>query len=145
MKFTTHNDLHQRYQSIRVVNLLVEIILCSQLHCINVFQFLPFLYELRGRGVKPRWRHARSGTWQGRWASQNMRGSADPSPPPRLRRRPPSNASPALGGVAHLTACTYRSVLVSKLPHKIVNLLFAITNYNIKLTVLWGSWLSETS
>ena len=31
------------------------------------------------------------------------------------------------------------SVLESQLPHKIVNLLFTITNENIKLKFLWGS------
>ena len=37
------------------------------------------------------------------------------------------------------------ALLESQLPHKIVNLLFTITNRNIKLTVLWGYWLSKTN
>jgi len=39
----------------------------------------------------------------------------------------------------YLTECIYSLVLESQLTHKIVNLLFTITNSNIKLTVLWGS------
>ena len=39
----------------------------------------------------------------------------------------------------YLTKCIYQLVLESQHPHKIVNLLFTITNSNIKLTVLWGS------
>ena len=38
-----------------------------------------------------------------------------------------------------LTECIYLFVLESQFPHKIVNLVFAITNSNIKLTVLCGS------
>ena len=38
-----------------------------------------------------------------------------------------------------LTECINQMVLESQLPHKIVNLLFIITNKNSKLTVLWGS------
>ena len=33
----------------------------------------------------------------------------------------------------------YQSVLDSQLSHENLNLLFALTNFNIKLTVLWGS------
>ena len=35
-------------------------------------------------------------------------------------------------------------VLQGQLPPKIVNLLFTITNQDIKLTVLWGGLLSKT-
>jgi len=34
------------------------------------------------------------------------------------------------------------NVSISQPPHKIVNLLFAITNWNNELTVWWGGWLS---
>ena len=43
----------------------------------------------------------------------------------------------------YLTDCIYELVLESQLPHRIVNLLFTITNQNIQLTILWGSWLSR--
>jgi hypothetical protein len=39
----------------------------------------------------------------------------------------------------HLTECVNRMVLESQLPHKIVNLLFTITNQDNKLTILWGT------
>ena len=40
---------------------------------------------------------------------------------------------------SYLTKCIYQLALEIHLPHKIVNLLFTITNSNTKLTVLWGS------
>ena len=43
----------------------------------------------------------------------------------------------------YLTDCIYELVLESQLPHKIVNIMFTITNQNTELTVLWGSWLSK--
>ena len=43
------------------------------------------------------------------------------------------------GTQSPLTECIYSLVLESQRPHKIVNLLFTITNEDIKLTVLWGS------
>ena len=59
-----------------------------------------------------------------------------------------------VGGRVHLTECIYQLVLESQLPHKIVNLLFTITDEDNKianllftvtdgdkLTVLTGSWL----
>ena len=39
----------------------------------------------------------------------------------------------------YLIFCIYELVLDSQLPHKIVTLLFTITNQNMKLIVLWGS------
>jgi len=38
---------------------------------------------------------------------------------------------------------SHRQVLESQLPRKIADLFFTITYRNIKLTFLWGSWLSE--
>ena len=45
---------------------------------------------------------------------------------------------------SYLTECIHQLVLVSQLPHKIDNLLFTITNWNIEQTVFGGSWLSKT-
>jgi len=44
----------------------------------------------------------------------------------------------------YLAEKIYEFFLPSQLPHKIVNLLFAITSQNMKLTVLWGIRLSKT-
>ena len=41
------------------------------------------------------------------------------------------------------TECIGSLVLESRLLHKIVNLPFSVTNWNLKLTVLWGSWLPK--
>ena len=38
----------------------------------------------------------------------------------------------------------HQSVLESQLPHKIENLLFTISDWGNKMTVLWGSWLPKT-
>ena len=40
---------------------------------------------------------------------------------------------------AYLTECIYELVLESQLPREIVNLLSIITNYDIKLSISWGS------
>jgi hypothetical protein len=40
---------------------------------------------------------------------------------------------------SRLTECNGLMVLESQLPRNIVNLLFAITHQNNKLTVVWGS------
>ena len=37
---------------------------------------------------------------------------------------------------SHLTGCIYELVLEGQLPYKVVNLLFTITDQNVKLTVL---------
>ena len=42
-------------------------------------------------------------------------------------------------GLSHLTECINQTILENELPHKIVNLLFTVTDQNIKLTILWGS------
>ena len=39
----------------------------------------------------------------------------------------------------------YLWIFKSQLPHENVNLLFTITDWNIQLTVLWGSWLFNTN
>ena len=52
--------------------------------------------------------------------------------------------SPRAFRLAHLTEFINEMIIDSQLPHKIVNLLFIITYWNNKLTVLWGSWLSKT-
>ena len=44
-----------------------------------------------------------------------------------------------------LMECMNYLVLESQTQHKMVNLLFTFANWNIKLTVLWGSWLSKTN
>ena len=41
--------------------------------------------------------------------------------------------------------CIHEMVLESQLPHRVVNLLFTITNENNKLTMLWGTDFLEPS
>jgi len=43
----------------------------------------------------------------------------------------------------YLTERIYQLVLESTLPHKIFNSSFTISVEDIKLTILWGSWLSK--
>ena len=45
-------------------------------------------------------------------------------------------SAPGATEQVHLAECVYSSVLESRLPHKIVDLLFTITIQNVKLTVL---------
>ena len=45
---------------------------------------------------------------------------------------------------SHLTGWIYLLVSESQLPHKFVNLFFTTTNWNVKLLVFWGSWLSKS-
>jgi hypothetical protein len=56
--------------------------------------------------------------------------------PFRPRQEPHWQLSPH--NLFNLTEYIHQSILESQLPHKIVNLLFAITNKHIKLTVLRG-------
>ena len=45
----------------------------------------------------------------------------------------------------YLTQYIYLFVLESQLPHRIVNLIFRFIIGNIRLTILWDSWLSSTN
>ena len=63
-------------------------------------------------------------------------------PSPATRRTTKVSCLQNSGGLrdqSHLTECIHQLVLESRLPHKIVYLLFTITNQNIKLTISWES------
>jgi hypothetical protein len=52
---------------------------------------------------------------------------------------------PAARGQAYPTEGIYQLFVKSKSSHKIVSLLFTITNENIELTVLWGACRFKTN
>ena len=66
-----------------------------------------------------------------------------PAPGPARARHCHLRGKAAQG--VYLTDCIYSLVSESQPPHKIVNVLLTTTSRNIKLTVLWESWLSKTN
>ena len=73
---------------------------------------------------------------RGAWHSASAAAPCSSPPEPHFigsRELPHSCAK------SYLTQCNHQSVLGSQLPHKVVNLLFTITDENVKLAVLLGS------
>ena len=61
----------------------------------------------------------------------------------RDRRRGPLSGYKTPPETVYFTSCISELVLESQLPHKIFNLLFTITNCDMRLTVLWGGQLLQ--
>ena len=66
----------------------------------------------------------RDGKWGGSGMGAARGGRRDPACPSGARSRRAARG----GARGYLTPCIYQLVLESQLPHKIVNLLFTITN-----------------